>query len=382
MTETRLNGKQRGLLQETLEHRILHGLSCEWETALWVLGKDMRAQLQKPLFRLRDMERRLGQWDLAKKEISLSRSFVMEHPWGAVREVLAHEIAHQVAHQVFFAANETAHGPAFQKACALLHIDAVATGRYQRLDESDTCGESDRILIRIKKLLALAESQNVHEAEAAMLKAHALIEKYNVDLLALNEHRDFVSILVGPPALRHTRDKYRLANLLQDFYFVEGIWVPVYVMDKGRMGRALEISGTAQNVALGSYVHDFISHYIASQWIQYKNGKRLSHHRQTDFAIGILDGFRKKLTTTVDKKRCNRHRGALVAIDDPQLQTYMAYRYPQVRNIRRSASTTDMNVIQAGIAVGERLVISKGITVKEKGRGRIGFDGLQTERKR
>ena len=114
-------------------------------------------------------------------------------------------------------------------------------------------------MLRIKKLMALAQSQNQHEAEAAMAKAHQLIGKYNVDLLTHEENRDFVSVFVGKPALRHFREEYALARLLTDFYFVFGIWMPAYVVDKGKMGSVLEISGTVQNTKIAHYVYDFVN---------------------------------------------------------------------------------------------------------------------------
>ena len=50
-------------------------------------------------------------------------------------------------------------------------------------------------MLRIKKLMALAQSQDHHEAEAALAKAHQLIGKYNVELLTHEENRNFVSVI-------------------------------------------------------------------------------------------------------------------------------------------------------------------------------------------
>jgi hypothetical protein len=40
--------------------------------------------------------------------------------------------------------------------------------------------DHDRVVVRIHKLMALAESSNPNEARAAMLKAHELITRHNV----------------------------------------------------------------------------------------------------------------------------------------------------------------------------------------------------------
>jgi hypothetical protein len=352
-------------IRSALERRILHGLSCEWEAALWGLPEKYRDAMRKPLFNLRGMKRRLGQWDPEIREIGLSREFVFNHPWQAVRDVLHHEMAHQLAHEVLGGQDETAHGKTFHEACRLLRIVPDATGTYDRLAE-DSPEEPDRILLKIRKLFALAESPNPHEAEAAMLKAHELIARYNVDLMVMEQRRKFVSRLVGAPALRHTRDRYALAALIQDFYFVQGVWVPVYVMKKGKMGRVLELSGTVENVETASYIFDYIDHYIDGQWRMFRGGNGNGRGRKVDFALGVLDGFRQKLQPSEEGGAVAER--ALVAREDPQLAGYLKYRYPYLRSFRRQGSEPDPETRQAGFAAGESLVIAKGI----RGQGKSG----------
>ena len=82
-------------IQEELERRILHGLSCEWDAAFWELKAADRERFRKPLFSLQDMENKWGHWSSEKREICLSRKLVLDHSWDSIREVLLHEIAHQ-----------------------------------------------------------------------------------------------------------------------------------------------------------------------------------------------------------------------------------------------------------------------------------------------
>jgi hypothetical protein len=357
------------IIQAELERRILHGLACEWEASLWVLPPLQRRAMQKPLFRLKEMKTLLGYWAGRRREICLNRDFVLNHPWDSVREVLRHEIAHQFAYQVLGVRNETPHGASFKKACELLRANPRASGSYETLHERIINGaqksEEDKILHRVKKLMALAQSTNQHEAETAMIKARELIAKYNIDLIEREGRRDFVSVFVGKPALRHFREEYMLGGLIEDFYFVQGIWTPAYVMEKGRMGRVMEISGTAHNVKIASYVYDFVSHFIDTRWAVYNKNKNLNRYRKTDFAIGILDGFRSKLKTQEKIDVAYYGNKALVSIEDPLLTRYMNYHYPNISSIRRNALNTDHQVLHDGISIGKKLVISEGITVRE-----------------
>jgi len=360
------------LNQEELENRLLHGLSCEWERALWVLEPSYQKKMRPPLFSLRDVADRWGSWQGQKREIYLSRNLVLNHSWGSVREVLLHEIAHQLADEVLGARNQPPHGSLFLKACHLLRANPRASGNYKTLDErisQEVSSPEDRILLRTKKLMALAESPNQHEAEAAMAKAHNLIAKYNLDLLGREGKRDFISILVGPPALRHFTEDYLLAHLLQDFYFVQAIWVSSYVPEKRKMGRALELSGTIQNVKMAGYVYDFVKRFVDSKWAEYNKDKGLTRHRLTDFAAGIIEGFRSKLES--QQKELDPHGGsvALMRAQDPLLKEYLAYRHPHTAMVKTGVGRQDGKVRKDGKEIGKNLVISKGVMEGARRRG-------------
>jgi hypothetical protein len=358
--------------QEELERRILHGLSYEWKTALGILDPSFKKAMLKPLFSLRDMKNRWGYWSAEKHEICLNRELVLNHSWDSVREVLHHEMAHQLAEEVLSARNESPHGPKFLKACSLLRANPNASGNYTLLDERifhrSATRARDKMMLRIKKLMALAESQNQHEAEAAMAKAHELIAKYNLDIIIHETRRDFVSVFVGRPAVRHPREDYYLARLLQEYYFVTGLWVPAYVLEKSKMGRVLEISGTVHNIRLASYVHDFVRHFISSQWNRYNKDKGLNRFRMTDFAVGIIEGFCSKLKRHAEAKDRPEHKAALIKIEDPLLMKYIDFKYPHTARFRRKISNQDDRVVKDGMSVGTKLVISKGIA--EKGIGK------------
>ena len=357
---SRTDGKNSRALER--ERHILQGLAHEWELACLHLESNYRDHLRKPLFRLANMTSRLGQWSPARREICLSRHLVENHPWDEVREVLRHEMAHQLADTVLNAANQPPHGSAFQQACLMLRADPAASAsrhplraRLKDIDGNDRGGPRNRI----RKLLSLAQSANIHEAEAAMLKAHDLMARHHLDAMQL-EQRDFVSLFLGQPALRHFREAYFLANLLQDFYFVQGIWVSAFVVEKGKMGRVLEISGTNANVEHAAYVFHFIRRFTDRQWKSYRQGQRLKRYQQSDFAVGIIEGFRAKLDGALTNN-ASPEISALVKIEDPQLSRYLHHRHPRTQSIQRGGGRQDPSVYKDGCAIGRDLVIARGI---------------------
>lgn len=335
-----------------------------------MLEPEVRIRMKIPLFSLSDMKKRLGSWSAEKREISLSRSFVLNHPWDSIRDVLLHEMAHQVATEVLNAHDEPAHGLKFKEACYLLRANPKASGNYKTIRDEIAEGSSDasdRILLRIQKLMALAESPNDHEADAAMAKSRELITKYNIDLLQTNQQRDYKTFFVGIPALRHFREEYHLADLLVTFYFVRGIWVSAYVVGKGKMGKVLEISGTPKNLKIAEYVYEFVKHFISSRWREYNKGKGYNRYRKTDFAVGIISGFRQKLEKQDSDTKISK-RFSLVKAHDPSLQAYFDYRYPHTKRLTRRSAMQHDEIMTDGMALGRKMVISKGVAEPSSGK--------------
>ncbi len=365
--------RQPQYLQETLERRILHGLSCEWDTALWVLPHPLAQKMKKPVFAISDMKHRWGYWSRKNREIVLSRRLVMNHSWRAVREVLRHEMAHQFTDEVLGALKEPPHGTTFQEACRHLRADPGVSGNYRFLDDAVPSSKEtpeDRMMVRIQKLMSLAQSRNQHEAEAAMAKAHELVGKYNIDLVRLDRKRNFVSVFLGKAMLRRFREEHQLALLLQKFYFVYCIWVSSYVFEKGKMGRVLEISGTEKNVQIAAYVYDFVNRFIEDRWRDYNRDLELNRYRKTDFALGVLKGFAQKLER--QSHRFHSKRGHdLIKAGDPLLNEYVAYHYPYKRSGRGKPLRQSLKVKKDGEKVGDSLVIHKGISRKGKNEGHL-----------
>jgi hypothetical protein len=360
--------------QQDLERRILYGLIGEWEAALSGLAPDQRQLIRRPVFAIRDLKTQWGNWSVQRREVSLSRQLVHNYPWDSIRDVLLHEMAHQIAQEVFGGSGEAAHGQAFRQACRMLRIDHGAAADYQPLHDrllQDNAAHHDKRMLRIQKLLALAESKNLFEAEAAMAKAHELIARYNIELNRRHDARQFISVFVGSPALRHRLEDYHLANLLLDFYLIRGIWVTAYVIAKSKMGRVLEISGTVQNVKIAEYVHDFIRQFIDAQWLVYNRQKRLNRHRKTDFSVGLIEGFRNKLQSSTSALKEKKEIFALIKRGDPKLEKYFKFKYPHTASVKKSIAHQDAGVRRDGEKIGKKLIIAKGICERNFGKLRL-----------
>lgn len=346
-----------------MERHILHGLVCEWKRAVEDLPADLAGCLQLPAFSLADLSSSWGRWHREQREIVISRKLALEHPWACVRDVLRHELAHQVADEAL-GGDEVPHGERFRVACRHLNADPAARGNYPLLNDrldAEFISEDDRILLRVRKLLALAQSANIHEAEAAMAKAHEQMARHNLDLLADRQARAYCSVCLGEPALRHSPHEHALAGLLGQFYFVEPVWIPSFVLQKDRMGRVLEISGTPANVKMAGYVHDFLLRTIEVQWTEFNRERRFARRQRADFALGLIRGFRQKLLAIQESPGESPARFDLVKIRDRQLARYIRDRYRHLRTTRGRVRRMDAHAHQAGERAGRSTVLHRPI---------------------
>ncbi len=318
-------------LSAQLEAAALRELSRAWHH---INGNAFRFALRPPLFELRDGEQRLGHWSFAHRTIALSRRLVFHEPWGAVLEVLKHEMAHQYAHEVLGATDEVAHGPAFRSVCERMGIDAAAAGLPTPGAEPQG-GPRAKVLQRVAHLLALAESQNAHEAEAAMKAARRLMLRHNLDAAATSrgefETRPYSFRHLGRPTGRIQEHERVLAAILAEHFFVEAIWVPSYRAGEGKRASVLEVCGSDTNLELAAYVYDFVLRSAEACWREHKRERKLASNAERGaFLAGLTRGFDEKLR---EGERANASEG-LVWVGDPQLGAYFRRRHPYVRHVR------------------------------------------------
>jgi hypothetical protein len=251
--------------------------------------------------------------------------------------------------------DESAHGPRFRGVCERVGIDAKAAGLP--LDRSEDQGEA-RVLERIAKLLALAESANVNEAQAAMNAAQRLMLKYNIDVTAEHQQRDYGFRHLGKPTGRVTEAERRLASILGKHFFVEVIWVPVYRPLEGKRGSVLEICGTHANLEMASYVHAFLTRTAEQLWVAHKKAKHLSGNKdRRTYVAGVMAGFDEKLSA---QREVTKSEG-LVWVKDADLGKFYRARHPRIQNVRYAGGPrTEAHA--DGRAAGRRIVLHKPVT--------------------
>ncbi len=347
-------------LHTELGSALLRELFDTWRE---INANHFRGKLRPPVLEFSDVGSRLGQWNGARRTLSIDRRLAFEKPWSVVREVLKHEVAHQFVDEVLQIHDQAAHGPAFEDVCRRFGIDARATGLPAAPSGSE--GGSP-VLRRITRLLALAESPNVHEAEAAMKAAHRLMLKHNIETKVAAASEGYAFVHLGVPRRRVEAAEHVLAGILARHFFVEAIWVPSYLAREARSGRVLELCGSLSNLEVASYVYAFLLETAERLWREHKRRHNIdSDKERRRFQTGVMSGFDEKLKAGTKEDQ----REGLIWVGDPGLENFLHQRYPR----RTGGGGIGVRLTAAyehGREAGRNIVLHK--PVKEGGaRGRL-----------
>lgn len=312
-----------------------------------------KERLRRPTFELTDTTQRLGRWVRDGRRLEISRTLLLTHGWGVVVEVLKHEMAHQFVDEVLGAVDEAAHGPTFRRVCEERGFDARAVG----IPEAKDAATHAPILDRIAKLLALAESGNEHEAQAAMNAAQRLMLKHNLEHVARGPGNALSHRHLGTPTGRVSEAERILANILSAHFFVDAIWVPVWRSREGKRGSVLEICGRLENLEMSEYVYSFLLHTASRLWTEHKKAHSIAGNRdRRAFVAGVAAGFRSQLEAQARKNAAE----GLVWIGDAGVKEYFHKRHPHIRWTRH-VSSRGTRAHEDGVAAGKRIVLHRGM---------------------
>jgi hypothetical protein len=346
-----MSGPKTAPLTAALEAALLRELADVHRTENWL---HFASRLAPPIVALSDSTARLGRWIGATRTIELSRALVLDRPWPDVVSVLQHEMAHQYVDEVLGVRDESAHGAAFRQVCAERGIDGAAAGAPAA--PAGATPAADRVLERIRKLLALAGSANQHEAESAMQRAHELMLRHNIEVAAAAEARDFEVRHVGDPLRRSNAVEAAILVLLGDCFFVRVIRLPVYLPREGKRGSVYELTGTRANLELALHVYEFLLGTAERLWRENRTDARVRSGRdRLAYQHGVIRGFHDKLRL----ERVVLAGTGLVWRGDARLDEHYQRRHPRTHSSRRTVRTGGAH--SAGREAGHKVVLHRPV---------------------
>ena len=168
----------------------------------------------------------------------------------------------------------------------------------------------NRIVDKIRKLLALSESSNEHESKLAMLKAQELLAKHKMTLKDV-ENADKVEVKKHYTDVTFTKAKWkgRLASIIADNF-------GCYVFYSTRNTHRIVFLGKEEDVLVCeivlSYAIDCINSSVARLRREYYREQLSAKGLESDYAMGFLDG----LESSFDKQKSDNQEWGLVLVKD------------------------------------------------------------------
>ena len=344
-----------------------------------------QVKLQRPQFEVRDSLTVWGQWDPITRKILIATRLIATQSWDVVLEIFKHEMAHQYVSELWH--SDEAHGPLFHSACQKLGVAEWARkteGELQPPQPDAPSHKPDnysdpvqgRLIERVQKLLALANSVNANEAAAAMAKVQELYLKYNLDSIVEKREERCIYRLIRFKRKRLDRSHYLACSILSDFYFVEVVYGSLFDSEALTSYRTAEILGTKENVLLAEYVYYFLLQQAEHFWQLAKRGKARS---RSSYFLGVLSGFKEKLETQkaslenqVRAEGSEAQKRALLVLEsDPRVEAYVRERFPRLHRFSRAHTLRDSGSFEAGRERGRDIVLKKPIADSAGALGRF-----------
>lgn len=221
----------------------------------------------------------------------------------------------------------------------------------------------NRIIEKVKKILALANSATGHEAETAAVMASKLLAEYNLTMDDVTVD-DFIA---ETTADEHSIDllpgkcgkwEMVLASFIMNIYEVEGVrskrmsslGQPVYRMSFIGVDPAL-------SVASQTFVTVYRYLIMKSMPVRY-NAKKIEEYRQ-----GFIMGLYQKLRE--EKERARQAAATMtteIALATKDLvDSYMKEKYPRLRKERAYKADTTSEAFIKGMEAGQKYNVTPGV---------------------
>lgn len=340
-----------------------------------------RLTLQPPVFELSGAKKQLGCWLPNQRTIKISQLLIREHPWDVVLMVLKHEMAHQVCSELY-GLKHAGHGRDFQRACQMLGVPspycrsggdlASVTGTSPE-DQQTAAGR--RLIARISKLLALAASDNEHEAALAMQRATELLHRHNLAMPTGTNRSGCSRVII------HTRSKQipafrrAICAILRDYFYVQVICSSLYDPFAASSYKTIELLGRSENVPVAEHCYHFLEQQLQSLWIS--NRHKFTGNARTaknSYFLGLLHGFSEKMALQArgaqrdgqagpDKKTA----GALVIRMDQELQDFVAFHFPRLQKRSSRGARIYRQTYDEAVDTGKTIVLHQSVAQKKEG---------------
>jgi hypothetical protein len=165
------------------------------------------------------------------------------------------------------------------------------------------------IVDRIKKLLRLSKSPNIHEAQLALDRAFEIAAKHQIDVQTLDLGEDLNAIVTEACQVGYRLSLYKRLALTVVVRFFNVNAVVAYPVVK--------LIGTAADIAIAQHVFAYLADQSARSVAQVRReyGRRFTENRRRNFLAGYFYAINEGLDKGKDRILLEESRLALVLVE-------------------------------------------------------------------
>jgi hypothetical protein len=223
------------------------------------------------------------------------------------------------------------------------------------------------ILDKLEKLLRLSKSDNVHEAELAMMHAQRLAMAHNIDLARVafeEEKKTTFNIIKKPKPVGQRKsiiDNY-LRFILNDFFGVNTISCGCR-----KYGYSLHFIGEEDKIDFAMYVYDFLYETFFRLWKKERAIRKWEIKMRDSYMYGLYHGLSTKLKDNQKQMESELESDilptyAIVLADyDAQLEIAKHSFFPIITFQKAKARVIYSDPFEAGEEKGKQININKAL---------------------
>ena len=309
---------------------------------LMSLGVDARKKLKMnvfgsfPMLIFSNIESdKLGFYDRHQNLIVLSTELLGDDVLEIRNNVFLHELAHWADCMLN---GSSAHDGTFKAICADLGVDSD----YSRATVKDYFEKKAKMRSKVEKLIALSSSDFEGEADSAIQKAQALMEKYNIRYTESDSEDEIFGIDVYSSA---RMDVWRvlLMGVISD---ITGAF---HLTRHTGSGKILAFYGSAEQVESSLYLWEQLTYNIETEFNRIKKTVE-GNIRPAEIHNGIVLGLKKKVASSSCKS----------LIPSQRKNENIYCRITGVKLTHSSLRTGQGSQFRAGLSSGAAMAVPSG----------------------
>lgn len=294
----------------------------------------------------------LGYFDSSFYELGFHESLMRASNFQ-LYNIIRHELAHYITF-IDYGNTASPHGPEFRAFCRQMNWGEEVYKAAICLEEQNIVPEKENAVFRkVQKLMALATSQNEHEASQAMIKSRQLLLKHHMESKYVGtEEEEIVSLKRIMKQKKETTKMRAIAKILETFFVNI-----VYFRAGGFL--YLEILGNSTNLEIAEYVAETLDRELDSLWTQAQNQSNLKGAvAKNSFFLGIAKGYCNKVQAL--KREYTRDTTQALMVIEKKLAQAKSMIYKRLSSTKSTSSHCQESSL-LGEQMGKKLNIHPGI---------------------